>query len=139
MELFKEAPLIPDDQLPRTPFNGESLRIASRNYATQMKNEGKDTFYHAVIKRDFFLNEETITWILDNDVQIAYISPLLADFASYLKKELNNSFIKINLELTNEVAKENKPYTGIEKFQALARKNPNLHTLRNRFNLDIEF
>jgi hypothetical protein len=29
--------------------------------------------------------------------------------------------------------------TGKDKFTALARKNPNLHTLKNTFNLDIEF
>ena len=29
--------------------------------------------------------------------------------------------------------------TGKDKFAALARKNPNLHTLKNRFNLDIDY
>lgn len=139
MELFKEAPIIPDHQLPRTPLNIDSLRLMARKYAQMMRDDGKETFYHAVVKRDFFFHDEHITWVVDNDVQLAYLSPLLVDFMSYLKKELNNGFLTISLELTKEVATENRPYTGKDKFQALARKNPNLHTLKNRFNLDIEF
>jgi hypothetical protein len=34
---------------------------------------------------------------------------------------------------------EVKFLTGKDKFAALARKNPNLHTLKNRFNLDIDY
>jgi hypothetical protein len=139
MELFKEATIVADHQLPRTPLNPDSLRITVRKYAQILRNEGKETFYHAVVKRDFFYQDEHLTWVVDNEVQLAYLSPLLLNFMSYLKKELNNGFLTISLELTKEVEKENRPYTGKDKFQALARKNPNLYTLKNRFNLDIEF
>ena len=45
----------------------------------------------------------------------------------------------MNLIVTEQNESEQKPITGKDKYQALARKNPNIHTLRNRFNLDIEF
>jgi len=136
---FKETPVIPDSQLPRTPLNSDALRKASRNYALYMKEAGKETFFHAVVKRDFTFNDESITWWVDNEVQVVYITPMLMEFMTYMKKELNNGFLQIQLQLTEEETTEKKPYTGKEKYQALARKNPNLHTLKNRFNLDIEF
>jgi hypothetical protein len=41
--------------------------------------------------------------------------------------------------MSNEPEKEKKFLTGKDKFNALDRKNPNLHTLKNLFNLDIEY
>ena len=139
IEKEKEIKIIPDDQLPRTPLNMDTLRVASRKYAVTMKEEGKDTFYHALVKRDFSFKDEKITWILDNEVQKSYIAPMLVAFMTFLKHEVKNGFLTIELEVTQTTEKDNKPFTGKEKFHALARKNPNLHTLKNLFNLDIEF
>ena len=122
MELFKEAPITPDHQLPRTPLNSDSLRILARKYAQMMRDEGKETFYHAIVKRDFFFHDEHITWVVDNEVQLAYLSPLLVDFMSYLKKELNNGFLTISLELTKEVATENRPSQARTNFRHLPEK-----------------
>jgi len=114
-------------------------RTALRKYAHIVKDQGKDTFYHALIKRDPLVSEETITLLLDNSVQVEYIKPLLVAFSEFLKEELNNGFVTIQLQITEEQEKESKPITGKDKYNALARKNHNIHTLRNRFDLDIEY
>jgi hypothetical protein len=57
----------------------------------------------------------------------------------YLRKEVKNYLIRIELKLSENPEEEVKFLTGKDKFAALARKNPNLHTLKNLFNLDIEF
>jgi hypothetical protein len=77
--------------------------------------------------------------IVDNEVQVAYITPILQEFVDFLKTELKNGFIEVKLLVTEVAESEQKPVTGKDKYQALARKNPNIHTLKNRFNLDIEF
>jgi hypothetical protein len=56
-----------------------------------------------------------------------------------MRKNLKNYQIEIELILTDNPGKEIKFLTGKDKFNALARRNPNLHTLKNLFNLDIEF
>jgi hypothetical protein len=56
-----------------------------------------------------------------------------------LRKELKNYSVDITLRLNDHPEDEVKFLTGKDKFAALARKNPNLHTLKNTFNLDIEF
>ncbi|NDB34961.1 MAG: hypothetical protein EB023_06365 [Flavobacteriia bacterium] len=139
IEKEQEIKIIPEDQLPRTPLHADTLRVASRKYAVSMKENGKETFYHAMVKRDFTFHDEKITWILDNEVQKSYITPMLVEFMTFLKHEVKNGFLTIELEVSQTTEKENKPFTGKEKFHALARKNPNLHTLKNLFNLDIEF
>jgi hypothetical protein len=50
-----------------------------------------------------------------------------------------NGFLEIKLDVIDNPTEVQKPVTGKDKFQAMARKNPNIHTLKNRFNLDIEY
>ena len=136
---IRKKQLVPESELPRNQFNSDLLLAATRRYAHVLKNLGKETFYHALIKRDPQLNDETITITVDNEVQIAYITPILSEFVDYLKEDLKNGFIQVHLRITDQVEENLKPVSGKDKYQALARKNPNIHTLKNRFNLDIEF
>ena len=56
-----------------------------------------------------------------------------------LRGEMEN-FSSIVNRAEEEVGEEEVKFlTGKDKFAALARKNPNLHTLKNRFNLDIDY
>jgi DNA polymerase-3 subunit gamma/tau len=131
--------VVAEEDLPRNQFSTDALISCTRKYAHILKDLGKETFYHALIKRDPKLTDETITLIVDNEVQIAYITPLLTEFVEFLKTELKNGFLDVKLLVTEQIESEQKPTTGKEKYQALARRNPNIHTLKNRFNLDIEF
>ena len=56
-----------------------------------------------------------------------------------MRKQLQNFYLDIILVQTTSDEEEVKFLTGKDKFAALARKNPNLHTLKNRFNLDIDY
>jgi DNA polymerase-3 subunit gamma/tau len=139
LEQIRQNKSIPESELPRTQFTSDALLAATRKYAHVLKNAGKETFYHALIKRDPVLSDEHITLIVDNEVQVAYINPNLQEFMDFLKTELKNGFITVEVTVTEQSEQDNKPVTGKDKYQALARKNPNIHTLKNRFNLDIEF
>lgn len=139
LEKHRMKQVVPEEDLPRNQFSTDALISCTRKYAHILKGLGKETFYHALIKRDPQLHDETITLIVDNEVQVAYITPILQEFVAYLKAELKNGFIEVKLLVTEQIESEQKPVTGKDKYQALARKNPNIHTLKNRFNLDIEF
>jgi len=131
--------VVPEEDLPRNQFSADALISCTRKYAHILQGLGKETFYHALRKRDPQLHDETVTLVVDNEVQVAYITPILQEFVDYLKAELKNGFVEVKLLVTEQIESEQKPVTGKDKYQALARKNPNIHTLKNRFNLDIEF
>ena len=138
-EKFAGAGIIMDN-MPRESFSSDDLKMLWRRYAFQMKDEGKDTFYNAMIKRDPKPTSDT-SFILevDNQVQIDYIQPSLSDLLGYLRKELKNYDILVELALTSNPDEEVKFQTGKDKFASLARKNPYLHALKTTFNLDIEY
>ena len=94
---------LPEEQLPRFGFTPEMARTALRKYAHIVKDQGKDTFYHALIKRDPLVSEETITLLLDNSVQVEYIKPLLVAFSEFLKDVVFVKSISIFLLLIKTI------------------------------------
>jgi chromosomal replication initiation ATPase DnaA len=124
----------------REPFTRDQLKMFWKRFAFQMKENSMETFYNALIKREpVFLDDEKLAIEVDNNVQIEYINPHLNDFVSFLRKSLKNYSISVEMRLTEDSMQEVKYLTGKDKFAAMARKNTNLHKLKNLFNLDIEF
>lgn len=126
--------------MPLNDFGMDELKMTWRRFAFDMKNQGKQTFFSALMKRDPILVEGTKYKLeVDNQTQIDYINPILSELVDYLRAGLKNYAIEISIELTSNPEEEVKFLSGKDKFAALARKNPNLHTLKSTFNLDIDF
>jgi hypothetical protein len=128
------------ENLPKESYSFDHFKMLWRRYAFEVKEKGMETFYNALIKKDpLTRNNHQYILEVDNQVQVDYITPQLLDMVTYLRKELKNYLIEVTIELGIPSEKESKFLTGKDKFALLARKNPNLHTLKNTFNLDIEF
>ena len=128
------------EDLPREGFHLDHVKMYWKQYAFQLKENGMETFYNALIKRDPILkSEETLELVVDNLVQQNYIQTHLLAFKDFMRKQLRNYHLDIQITLSEAGDEEVKFLTGKDKFAALARKNPNLHTLKNRFNLDIDY
>ena len=128
------------EDLPREGFSIEHVKMFWKQYAYQVKENGLETFYNALIKRDpILISEEVLGIVVDNQVQMDYIQAELIGFIEFMRKSLQNFHVDIQISISTEPEKETKFLTGKDKFNALARKNPNLHTLKNLFNLDIEY
>jgi hypothetical protein len=128
------------EDLPREGFSIEHVKMFWKQYAYQVKENGLETFYNALIKRDpILISDEVLGIVVDNQVQMDYIQAELIGFIEFMRKSLQNFHVDIQISMSTEQEKETKFLTGKDKFNALARKNPNLHTLKNLFNLDIEY
>lgn len=111
-----------------------------KQFAFQLKEDGMETFYNALIKRDPVLkSDEVLELTVDNLVQYNYIQTHLITFKEFMRKQLNNYYLDIVVVQADPSDEEVKFLSGKDKFAAMARKNPNLHTLKNRFNLDIDY
>ena len=125
---------------PEETYSNEHLKMYWQQFAYIMKEKGMETFYQALVKREaLFISEDKYSLELDNNVQLDYIQPLLAEFTDFLRSNLKNHNLSIELILTDNPLKDIKYVTGKDKFAAMAIKNPNLNTLKNIFNLDIEY
>ncbi len=126
--------------MPNNDYHIDDFKMAWRRFAHILKEKGDKTYYNALIKRDPIQKPDHLFLLqVDNEVQIDTIRLRISELLEYLRKELRNYSIEVKLEITNNPDEEVKFQTGKDKFAALARKNPNLHTLKKAFNLDIEF
>jgi hypothetical protein len=125
---------------PEETYSNEHLKMYWQQFAFIMKEKGMETFYQALVKREpLFIAEDKYSIELDNNVQLDYIKQLLPEFTDFLRNNLKNHNLSIELILTDNPLKDTKYVTGKDKFAAMAIKNPNLNTLKNIFNLDIEY
>ncbi|MEN9302196.1 MAG: hypothetical protein RL264_625 [Bacteroidota bacterium] len=126
------------DDLPREQFTKDKLVVHWRQYAFKMK-ETHPTLFQILSKREP-VQEDSETYILqvENDVLLTHVETHLLDFVDYLKKQLQNYFIQVKIEV-HSIGDDKKFLSGRDKFQTLVRKYPNLNTLKSLFNLDIEY
>ena len=83
------------------------------------------------IQEDFSLLLE-----IDNRIQDDMLVEIRPELVSFLRKELRNS--KINLKtVVTDIVREKVIYSDVEKYQAMAGKNPNLALLKQKLNLDF--
>ena len=62
------------EDLPREGFSIEHVKMYWKQYAYQVKENGLETFYNALIKRDpVLISDEMLGLVVDNQVQMDYI------------------------------------------------------------------
>ena len=139
-EEVNETTEIDINDMPKNAYSIDDLKMAWRRFAFEMKEKRKETIYNALIKREpKQVSDHEYVLVVDNQVQIDYIKPYLGELIGYIRFEVKNYLIDLKMEVSQNQESEVKFQTGKDKFTALARKNPNLHTLKNKFNLDIEY
>jgi len=73
---------------------------------------------------------------IDNRIQDELITGIRPELVSFLRKQLRNSKINLKTVIT-EVKHEKVIYSDIEKYKAMAGKNPDLTYLKKTLNLDF--
>lgn len=105
-----------------------------------MREEAKETVYHAMVKKDPVLLEGFVIRLeVDNVTQEGSIQRIIHDMTDYFRKELKNYDLSIETVVSENVDQNEQYLSPKDKFTALARKYPNLHSFKSAFNLDFEY
>jgi DNA polymerase III subunit gamma/tau len=125
------------NSLPKNPFTIDEFVAKWNRYCYELKEQGKDTLYSAMTKRTPTLGSNyEILLHIDNKVQEEYINNIKLELLDFLRKELNNYSISLEL-LVEKDTTEKIAYTGKEKFDKMAQTNPNLIKLQHALKLII--
>ena len=73
---------------------------------------------------------------LDNSIQNDLVNTIKPELVSFLRRELRNDRIELVTQVSEKI-KNRIIYTDNDKFDAMAKKNPNLVKLKQKFNLDF--
>jgi DNA polymerase-3 subunit gamma/tau len=117
------------------PLTDDEIRRAWSEYAEMRKSQVAE--FH-LLSRQVYINGPVVTVALANSVEEPLLQSITTDLVSYLRNRLKNGSIKVESVLNTEEVKR-IAYTGKEKFDLLAEKNPILRELQDRLGLDPEF
>ncbi len=128
-----------DEKKNSKPVKTDEIISCWKKFAQQLDDKGNTNLSKALLRRDPELKNETeIHFLLDNQVLEDDLKEIRTDFLSYLKTELQNSYLTLHTQVTDVPLTQNKPYTAREKFQKMAEKNPSLEKLRQQFDLNFD-
>ena len=60
------------------------------------------------------------------------------ELISFLRKELKNSFVSINIVVIQPEDEPQKAFTATDKFKLMIKKNPVLGEMKTKFGLDLD-
>lgn len=137
-EKNKDAPAFSSSQ-PYNEFTTDALNTAWEKYANELKQKGKSNLGIALLsKRPLLVDKTTIEFTINNKALEETINEDKMNFLGFLRKELNNYNIQLNLQLSVNEEKTNL-YTATDRYNRLVEKNPMIKKFRQTFDLDIEF
>ena len=126
--------------LSSSKFSQSLLEEIWNQFAELRKKEGKMGLYTTLTKTKPILNDDFfINFEIDSEVQKIEFqteNQLLLDF---LRSELKNGLIQLNLQITASDSTKLTQLTSRERFFQMAEENPDLHNFKEVFDLDIEY
>ncbi len=134
-----ETSTVDTSLLAADPFSQEKLEILWKEYADLVRSKTKESFYSTLtIRQPQVLENNTILYRIDNSVQKMDFEREQTELMEFLRKNLNNFSVKLELEI-NKTAEKNNFYTDGDKLTAMAEHNPVLKDLVSKLGLDVEF
>ena len=119
-------------------FTQDELEVIWNKYAEQISED--KSFLSILSKRKPILKDNYIIELLiDNKAQLNELNTKKVELLDFLRKDLNNNQIQLEIEISKAEVTEAKPYTVADKLQKMQEKNPNLDNFRKQFDLEIEY
>jgi DNA polymerase-3 subunit gamma/tau len=119
------------------PFSQLQLQDSWTKYAEDLKSREPRIYSTLVAYQPVLKENGIIEFPVSNPLQEDLIRNIKTNLLTYLKKSLNNFSLDIVTTIT-EIVEINKLYTSEDKFDHMAKKNPELIKLKQQFNLDFE-
>ena len=129
-----------EQNLSSSKFTEFLLQEKWLSFAENRKLEGKLGLHTTLTKSKPILNDDfSILFVIDSEVQRMELQLESQSLLDFLRSELNNGLIQLKLEVTAHDKPKLSQLTSKERFFQMAEKNPDLHLLKEEFNLDIEY
>jgi len=118
-------------------FDIETLKNCWLKFAETIKSDSRlYQYFNSNLPK--IESENIIIVTVINNSQKDVITSIHDKLLFFLKRELENDFIKIQIEITEfEQNTNSKPYTDAEKYAFFLKNNPHIKTMRDQLNLDF--
>ena len=84
------------------------------------------------------INDNIIELLIENKALEDEFNHYKSDFLEFIRSALNNFKVQVSTQINKEF-KTKKAYTPQEKYAKMLEKNPNLDTLKKKFDMDVGY
>lgn len=119
-------------------FSPERLQQIWNIYARSVEESNPRMFSMLTAHSPRLKGSNMVVFPLKNETQEVELLKEKRNLFDFLKKELRNAKLQLEIEYIREENGSHRAYTAADKYKVLAEKNPALDKLRNMLNLDIE-
>jgi len=124
---------------PKDEYSVDQFLAIWKQYAEQLKGEGRESLYSTLTRRKPTLKEGfRVEMIIDNKVQEQVLEKEKVEMMTFIREQLNNYAIQLEIVLQKNDDDSAFLYTSKEKFKKMAEKNPAIIKLRDKLNLDLD-
>ncbi|MCK4568796.1 MAG: DNA polymerase III subunit gamma/tau [Bacteroidales bacterium] len=123
----------------KTAFTQEELNAAWKKGIPGICKHSNNLLSSLTVKNPVLKENFALEITADSKVLEQEIKSLLPKIMEFLKKELNNDFITINIALADIKDQQDKAYFPDEIFKKMTEKNPEIKNLRDQLDLEIDF
>lgn len=118
------------------PFDESELNFYWQEFAALLPQTYKSSAMRMQNMRVKLLDKTTFEVVLDNEYVVKEFMPLKPEIEAHLRKQLRNRQVQMTIRIS--AATEKKiPIGKVERFQAMAKKNDALLTLKEEFGLEL--
>lgn len=119
-------------------FTADELKAAWKAFANTIQ-DSENRLYITLMAAEPEKKDNVITFTVNNPLQQEIVQQKTNDILFFLKKELSNNHIQLDIYISEKSqAEKRKLYTAEDKFNYLNKKNPVMGKFRQQLNLDFE-
>lgn len=121
------------------PVTTTSVESALTNFASELAAQDQ-TRLVSIFKfaSHEIVEEQALVRLLLNKQHRVQLEDVRTDLLLFLRKELNNPTVQLEFVEVKKKTQSERAYTSQEKFEAMAKKNPELMRLKEALKLEIE-
>lgn len=134
-------PSLPIDDKPAKDFNMAQLWDAWDAYAQTVKESDRQSYYATLTKRKPILRENfKIELLIDNEIQKGDLDTDKGNLLGFIRERLGNWQIQLQGVIDEDEAGDDMDlYSPEAKFKAMAEINPGIATMKQLFDLEIDY
>ncbi len=134
-----EEKTVTQKEVRKKPFDVELLRKKWGDYADTLAHDKPRLAAALRHHHPGMTGESTIRITVENkNLKEDFENNLKPDLMDYLRKELENDTIVLQIDVEKLPDGSKKPYTPEEKYEYMKKKNPEIEGMRKMFDLDLE-
>lgn len=122
----------------KTDFSLQMLIDSFRKYAARVQNDSSILYTALTTYAPELRDNFVVIHKVSNSVMEKALNDHLIDFVGFLKNDLENDLITVNLRVEETVEEARKFLTDKEKLEIMIEKNPEVKNLKDQLNLELD-